>query len=167
MIEAQTIEELKQHNFWGFERIAEMQSNHCANVPPLPGVYLVVRERNSQFEFLPESVGGWHKGRNPSVNSPVLKDAWVDGTIILYIGKAGGGKSLATLQKRLRAYMRFGEGKPVAHWGGRFIWQLKDWRKLRVCWRPMPDGDAEILEKMLIQEFKARYVKRPFANLRD
>ena len=73
-----------------------------------------------------------------------------------------------TLKKRLSTYMRFGQGEAVGHWGGRFIWQMKDSRDLIICWKPMPIGDAAKEESDMIQSFKqAHGGKRPFANLRD
>jgi hypothetical protein len=91
---------------------------------------------------------------------------WLDDAIVLYIGKAGGGDSSAVLQERLWAYMRFGAGEPVAHWGGRFIWQLQNCRDLIVCWKATGEGDAAKLESELIRDFVAIHGRRPFANLR-
>lgn len=78
---------------------------------------------------------------------------------MIYIGKA------AVLRDRLRGYMRFGEGKPAPHWGGRYIWQLADAKSLLVCWKATPDEAPRLVERRLIQEFCAQYGKRPFANL--
>ncbi|HVX28920.1 MAG TPA: hypothetical protein VHA53_00465, partial [Nitrolancea sp.] len=70
------------------------------------------------------------------------------------------------LRRRLDEYRRYGAGEPVAHTGGRYIWQLADSRELLVAWREEPAALA--LEQSLIQSFKAMHDgKRPFANLRD
>jgi len=29
--------------------------------------------------------------------------------------------------------MKFGQGSPTGHWGGRYIWQLEDYKKLIIC----------------------------------
>lgn len=130
------------------------------------GVYLVVRVDMSDPEFVSEGSGGHFKGRNPDVPVSELAANWVDDTCVLYIGKAGGKTSHATLRKRIGQYIRFGEGKPVGHWGGRYIWQLKDCDNLLFCWKA--SEDAEILESELIAGFKSQYGgRRPFANLRD
>ena len=42
-----------------------------------------------------------------------------DKTDVLYVGKA------KNLRERIKRYWKFGEGKPVAHWGGRYIGQIK------------------------------------------
>lgn len=117
--------------------------------------------------FLEKSVGGFFKGSDPTVPVQELHDNWVDGPIVLNIGKAGGGGGSATLRSRLKQYMDFGAGKPVGHRGGRFIWQLAVADKLQVCWMPTPNEEPKIVEGRLIQAFKLRYGKRPFANLQD
>ena len=116
-------------------------------------------------EFLHESVGGHFKGRNPTVNITDLQANWVKDTKVIYIGQAGGGNSNATLKKRLRQYMRFGQGQPVGHWRGRFIWQISNNRDLIICWKPIQDEDPRIIEKSLIQKFYDHYGKKPYANL--
>ena len=84
----------------------------------------------------------------------------------IYIGKAGGPNSNATLRKRLKQYIRFGSGEAVGHGGGRYIWQLEDADQLLFCWKAC--ADAEELEKALIATFKKCHDgKRPFANLKD
>ena len=39
-------------------------------------------------------------------------------TPILYFGKADA------LRKRIKDLVRFAAGEPVAHWGGRYLWQI-------------------------------------------
>jgi len=89
----------------------------------------------------------------------------VDDTIVVYIGKAGKDGSSATLQSRLRQYFGFGQGKNVGHWGGRFIWQLKNSADLVVCWKALPTTDPRTVEADLIQDFVSKFSQRPFANL--
>ena len=80
-------------------------------------------------------------------------------------GKAQQGKE-ATLRSRILQYLKFGQGKPVGHKGGRYIWQLSDAEELLFCWKPLPTDEPEDVESMLISEFKHQYAgKRPFANL--
>jgi hypothetical protein len=92
----------------------------------------------------------------------VLREKWVDGTEILYIGKAG-----TSLRRRLRTYMKFGMGFPSPHKGGSYIWQLADSRELLVCWKVLPVGtDSESIEKNMICDFVKKHGKFPLANLR-
>jgi hypothetical protein len=111
--------------------------------------------------FLDHSTGGHFKGPDPAVPIQELQRAWVTGPIVIYIGKA------TILRNRLRSYMRFGEGHPTHHHGGRYIWQLADAKHLLVCWKVFTEAKPSDVESRLIQEFKAKYGKRPFANLRD
>jgi hypothetical protein len=90
-----------------------------------------------------------------------LQRAWASESIVIYIGMA------TVLRKRLWSYMRFGEGKPVPHWGGRYIWQLADAKNLLVCWKADFGKKPAHVESQLIREFGVTYGTRPFANLRD
>jgi hypothetical protein len=63
--------------------------------------------------------------------------------------------------------MAFTQNLAHYHWGGRFIWQLKDHEDLLVCWKLATYSTPRELEKKMIQEFKLQCGARPFANLRD
>ncbi len=124
---------------------------------------MVVRTSTEKPKFLTEGTGGHFKHKDPNVGINELEANWVEGTCVVYIGKA------SSLAKRLEQYLRFGEGKPVGHWGGRYIWQLADAKELLFCWLPLPSTmDPEEIEHELISTFRAQYWDcRPFANLRD
>jgi hypothetical protein len=153
---------LEEAGFEGFHRFAEIGQ---AGVPPLAGVYVILRPSQDQPEFVPSSVAGYFKGQDPSVSIPDLERAWVDGASVLYIGKASGGHyGQRGLRKRLDEYRRHGKGEPVGHWGGRYIWQLSDSASLLVAWKTTSDEDPEEVESILISDFIATYGSRPFAN---
>lgn len=52
----------------------------------------------------------------------------------------------------------------MAHWGGRYVWQLNDSDLLLVAWRTADDNDAEALEASLILQFVTDFGAKPFAN---
>lgn len=162
-----SVEAIREAGFLGFSSVRDLQTHRCGAVPRESGVYLVLRDATHPRCFSPLSCGARFKGKDPTVSVSRLEAHWIEQTVILYIGKAGGGRSLSTLKQRLRCYMRFGAGEPVGHWGGRFIWQLADCHDLIVCWRPGVDHHAQELESQLIREFSARYGRRPFAYLRN
>ena len=110
--------------------------------------------------FLSVSLGGRFKGKDPTVSSRELCENWVTGTPVVYIGKA------TSLRARLRQYRDFGNGKPVGHWGGRYIWQLADAAELLVAWKPTA-GEPRTIEAEMIAAFVQQFGKRPFANLKD
>jgi hypothetical protein len=153
--------------FRGFSTVRELQGGRCLMVPEEPGIYLILRGALHSHTLTETNCGGRFKGKDPTVPLSRLQKHWVDGSPVIYIGKAGGGQSKATLRGRLWAYVRFGAGEPVAHWGGRFIWQLQNSPELVVCWRQSAEQDAAVLESSMIKDFTAVYGRRPFANLRN
>ena len=160
------IKNLKQAGFEGFVPVKDLLAGKTDVIPAQPGVYMVVTPDNFDHSFLEVGTGGYFKGRNPNVQQSVLEASWVPDTCVLYIGKAGGGTSSATLRKRIGQYLRFGTGEPVGHWGGRFIWQLKYAESLLFCWKSTDRARED--EAALISDFKAQHSgRRPFANLKD
>ncbi|MBN1966711.1 MAG: hypothetical protein JW910_18810 [Anaerolineae bacterium] len=156
-----TIESLEENGFVGFQSISELQDPlGCSAITSEPNVYLVVRANAMEPEFLATGTGGHYKGRNPNVPVEELQAHWVPGAIVVYIGKA------TKLKKRIRQYVRFGQGQNGPHYDGRYIWQLSDSADLKVCWKSAAKVDPEAVERELLDAFKAQYGgKRPFANL--
>lgn len=148
----------------GFEGFVPFADLPLAKVPPRPGVYLVLREAMAPT-FLTQSTGGRFKGKDPSLDESRLRAEWLDGTQVVYIGKASARKSKADgLRRRLDEYRRFGQGKPVGHWGGRLVWQLVDSDALVVAWKES-ESPSE-LESELLAAFVRDHGRLPFANLR-
>jgi hypothetical protein len=160
----ESIDGIGEAGFAGFAPISALQASNCCEVPDAPGVYLVLRPNNTGPDFLPESAGGHFKKKDPTVPVSLLEEKWVEDAVVLNIGKAGPGET-ATLRTRLKAYMQFGQGKPVGHRGGRYIWQLRHSCDLLVCWRVTGEIHPRTVEKGLIREFEGRYRKLPFANI--
>ncbi len=156
---------LRQAGFQGFVAVVGLHATNCDAVPKSPGVYAIVRPDGWTPNYLTSSAGGWFKGKDPTIPESKIASHWVKGAVVLYLGKAGGARSSASLRSRIRQYMDFGRGKPIGHWGGRLIWQLADHSSLQVCWRRCAAEQTAILEAALIEAFKWHYGARPFANL--
>ncbi len=150
-------------DFQGFKTVKELKENGFNIIPDKKGVYLVLFKKD-QPVFLNKSIGGHFKGRDPTVPIEKLESNWIPNEEIIYIGQAGGNGSKATLRKRLKQYIQFGSGKPVGHWGGRLIWQLKDSDELIIAWKETLQ-DPYIVESNIINKFKEKHGNRPFANL--
>lgn len=158
---------LVHEGFVGFQSIRELRQSKLADVPNSPGVYVILRaEGPTQQTFRNRSNGGHFKGQDPSVSIEELRANWIDGAVVLYIGKAGGTGQQATLRSRIAKLLEFGSGKPAAHWGGRYIWQMHGSDNLIVCWRVLEVEDPRDFEKQLLNRFKSHYGRLPFANLR-
>ena len=158
MISAFTETGLRAVGFSGFEAVSALRSSGSSSVPISPGVYIVLRDDSDGPAWLAASVGGHFKGKDPSVSAAVLKANWIAGTPVIYIGKAD------QLRRRLQQYMDFGAGRPVGHWGGRLIWQIRGSDAFRVAWAE--DAHPLAREARMIRGFMAEFGAMPFANLR-
>jgi hypothetical protein len=153
---------LEQEGFAGFVTFAELLSAGLVEVPASGGVYLVYRDDTANPLFLEENPGGRFKGRDPTELVDVLQAKWVPEAQIVYIGKGD------SLRRRLKQFADFGTGKPIGHWGGRYIWQLADSANLLVAWRESGNEEtAADTEQALVERFKTRYDRLPFANIAD
>lgn len=153
--------ELETSGYVGWSTWEELRMSELAHVPPTAGCYIVYRSSQDEPSFLNANSAGRFKGKNPTVPLDRMAAEWVPGAQVVYIGKADD------LRTRLKAYARFGAGEPVAHWGGRLIWQLADASELLVAWRPLStDGTARELERRLLAHFiRLHHGRRPLANL--
>ena len=156
-----TREDLEAAGFVGWRTWDDLRGDAAADVPGGPGVYVVYRTSSRRSSFVAAGTGGRFKGRDPNVGIETLQAKWVPGAHVVYIGKAD------VLSGRLRLYERFGAGRPVAHWGGRYIWQLPNAHKLLVAWRTLDgQGTARDDEIRLMAHFREFHDGRlPFANL--
>lgn len=161
-----SIDTIKEMNFFGFKKIEDLFQNPF-NIPNERGVYMVLYLINKKPKFVEKGVGGFFKGKNPNQSIEELNNNWVENSIVIYIGQAGGirnGKwSNATLSKRICTYLEFGQGKDIGHYGGRLIWQIQNYQELVLCWKTLPNKnkDPKEYEKELINEFKKNMVKDP------
>jgi hypothetical protein len=71
----------KEAGFEGFVRLAEISE---AGVPRPAGVYVILGPSQDQPQFVPRSVAGFFKGKDPSVLIADLERAWVHGACSLY-----------------------------------------------------------------------------------
>ena len=158
------LESIKKSGFKGFSQISELKINSTF-IPKVKGVYLLLRPDNRKLEFVERGTGGFFKNRNPNVPISELTNRWIEEAQIIYIGKAGGDNSEATLYSRLKQYLNFGQGKKVGHWGGRYIWQIKDIDDYIICWKELPDDEPRDIEIQLLGMFKEKFHRLPYANI--
>jgi len=155
MTNAFDTQDLASKGFAGFQ-LLRPQPRGCRHVPSGAGIYVVTLESGAGT-FLPQSVGGHFKGKDPTVPVSRLEDKRIDGVETLYVGRA------IELRKRVDLLARYGRGEPVAHQGGRFLWQIAQHDELRIAWKLDPDPVGA--EADLLDEFEATLGQLPFANL--
>jgi hypothetical protein len=105
--------------------------------------------------------GGWFKGKHPTVDKVNLRGRWLAECEVTYVGKA------TSLRKRIHSFVRFGSGKAVGHWGGRYVWQLEDVDDHLIAWKACASIDsATQLENELLREFMELHSGQlPFGNI--
>jgi len=157
------INKMKEFGFYGFKTISELKEN-INLIPNEKGIYIIIKETDN-IDFRKISTGGHFKGKNPTVPIYKLQTKWIKESSIIYIGKAGGKNSKSNLKKRLNQYIKFGEGQPIGHWGGRYIWQITESDNLIVAWKTLRLLEPRDLEKQLINNFEKYYNALPYANL--
>jgi hypothetical protein len=172
-----SLENIVKQGFTGCVKVSDLQTIKGAyeQIPDEAGVYFILRLAQSEAEFLilnPSRIYGKHKEKPHLHSFPVQilqkKFEKVKTSVVVYIGKAGGKESGATLRSRLKEYMDAGlttKGSN-SHSGGRAIWQLKDSADLLICWKASHKDDAEDLERTLLKQFKSLYGSLPLANRR-
>lgn len=155
-------EGLMHYGFKGFITIRDLRRGIIGDVPENGGVYLVIREIGGRPNFFDKNPGGHFKKKCPTVDQDRLNKEWVNGAHVIYIGKGDN------LQERIRMFLRFGEGKPVAHWGGRLIWQIEHSEEFMIAWKEAkPSENPKHLESHVLELFSQYYRRKlPFANLR-
>ena len=151
--------ELEDMGFTGFRVVVEALNGWIESVPREPGVYAVLRTERGEPSFLSQSKGGHFKGRDPTVPVAGLQEKWVDATDLLYVGKADD------LGVRIKDLCGYGLGEPIGHWGGRYLWQVKDHHSFTVAWRRTPNRDPFDVEAELMNDFRSLFGSWPFANI--
>ena len=155
---------LRARGFAGFAAVRRLREDRLAEVPVGPGVYAILRTSDTAPTFLKASLGGWFKGKDPTVPIATLRAKWIPGVQLLYVGKATPGPTgRSGLRKRLTLLLDYGAGKPVGHQGGRYLWQVEGSDDYLVAWRPSSDPTVE--ENALLDEFLAAHGAYPFANI--
>ena len=153
--------DLHDFGYQGFRTFQELFED-VSEIPLQPGVY-VVEWGGGEPDFLTHGSGGRSKG-DPNVPVSLLRAQWISEASILYVGKAGASGSKATLRSRVKQMLEFGQGKPAKHYGGRYLWQLRQAPSLRLAWK---SGEPAQLEQELLPQFTAYYGRLPYANLQE
>ena len=147
---------LKDLGFTGFYAVQQLRA-YAEPVPTESGIYLVIDRGRNPPKFKKPEPGGYFKGKDSNVSIDTLKVGWVEGALILYVGKSD------KLQIRIKQLINAGNDKNVTHDGGRLLSQLENEEYLEVCWKTVQNEKQE--ETKMLEAFKQVHGKLPFANL--
>ena len=159
------IEDLRACGFEGFASVGQLRDEAAASVPVAPGAWIVVRESAAALpRFLPRSTASEWRGQDPTMSADALGVRWVPHACVLYVGVAPGTGVRHLLQQRVKRFLRFGDGRNVAHWSGRHVWQLASAASLRIAWKVTTPEGARGAADELLQVFQEHHGAQPFAN---
>ncbi|MCC6651503.1 MAG: hypothetical protein IT348_10190 [Candidatus Eisenbacteria bacterium] len=164
-IKLDSADDLREYGFVGFRTTVQLREEDCMSIPSDSGAWVVLREWTTPPKFMPKSSAGIWRRQSPTVSPEELAAKWVEDACVLYIGHAPGPGVRNRLQQRIKRFIRFGTGKAVAHWSGRYIWQLSGAAALRFAWYPCDKRDSDPLVNRMFKAFDERYGTLPFANL--
>ncbi len=156
---------LSSIGFTGFATVEQLRCGQLRQVPNGPGVYAVVVPDGYVPDFQLSNPGGQIRGRDPTVSVETLKRNWVNTSRIIYFGKAGGYSTSRGLNTRIGELLKFGEGRRVAHRGGRYLWQLSESQDFLIGWLTLRGLEPRKFERSLLQLFVNLHGRLPFANL--
>lgn len=143
--------------FGTFYRVEELagDAEMLARIPHKNGVYLILFPADGEPGYNGGDTETFGLNEQEPKGTDKLEKAWVKGTRVIYIGKAGvlNGKGASNLYTRIREYLKWYKGARNSHHGGRDIWQLNDPGKLLVTWRVTEDEDPRSCEKALLKRF--------------
>lgn len=149
--------------FEGFLPLETVRSS-LLQIPAAFGIYAILWPDGTMPEFIGKSNAGRFKYSDPSYPLDVLRKKWVPTAAVLYIGKAGPTAG-RTLRKRILELVRFGSGDPVAHRGGRALWQVEGIWRAQIAWKAAA-GDPLRAEQALLAKFEREFGRLPYANFR-
>ena len=159
------VDDLRALGYEGFFTVSQLRDEGVDGVPIEPGAWVVLREGSSSVpRFLPRSTAATWRGQDPTQTADALGSRWVANAYVLYVGVAPGTGVRHLLQQRIKRFLRFGSGRNVAHWGGRFVWQLAGASSLRIAWRVTSAADARQAADETLAAFFDRHGMQPFAN---
>ena len=156
---------LSSIGFMGFATVDQLRCGQLRQVPNGPGVYAIVVPDGYVPEFLLLNPGGKIRGQDPTVSVETLKRNWVNTSRIIYFGKAGGYSTNRGLNTRIGELLKFGEGRHVAHRGGRYLWQLSGSEDFLIGWLTLRGLEPRKFERSLLELFVHLHGRLPFANL--
>jgi hypothetical protein len=157
---------LEAIGFTGFVPLAELRAARprtWAIPADEGGVYIAYRDSTRPPRFRRLNPATWRGDRTLPLAE--LRGRWVEGSSVVYIGKADLTVADNSLRKRVRAYLRFGAGHNAAHAGGYSTWQLANSERLLIAWRVVRPPRTPLREEQrLCKAHQAAYGRVPFAN---
>ena len=141
----------------GLDGFVPLVGLNPADVPREHGIYVVLRADDAEEHRLRAEIPILGRAKYTVEN---LAMRWIEGSSVVYIGKAAGRDGL---RARLKPFSKMSR----SHSGGRSIWHLEEADTLLVAWTSTPGDEAAAVESNWIEAFRRSHDdRRPFANLR-
>ncbi len=143
-----------------FNRVIKGKRANWTDIHNGPGVYIIYLENATQPSFT-------ERLNNPNLKKFAscewLLEKWqrtnsTNETDIVYIGKG------ECLKDRIRALIRFGHGKMNKHFGGEWLWQIKNLEDLKLLTSSCPLYKEGGYERWLIDIFLTDHNELPLCN---
>ncbi len=141
---------------------ASMRASSRLRVCTPSSLRVVGRRAGTPTSACPNVINPWSLDR--------LRDRWLEGIELIYIGCAGATASSRNLSKRLRDLLRHGAGlisTTGPHKGGERLWQCVGWESFELAWMPTdPYPEPHECEVAIGERFLELTGALPFANVR-
>lgn len=146
---------LEYYAFKGFIPIRDLRGDKIKEVPTNPGLYVVLREDDTEPNFLDKNVADFYTKKSYTFDIELLKERWVKGQHLIYISAA------KSLRQKIRWYLKYKKGfEHETKIAGRIIWQIEGHNDFVIAWQEEDDRKIDystLIRRMDSYAFDFKY----------